>query len=482
MDSFTRRTRQILFKHFDSLMDLIPDGVYISDRSGKTLLVNAPYQGLTGIAANELLGKNVLELKETGVFSTIVNPEVVATGEKVTSVQVVNGRKVVLSGHPIFDTNDQVELVVTFVRDITAFERLKQDIAAQQALLDYYQRQVSSLAPDDTYLEEGIIAASPVSIRLWKAIDKIAPTDATVLIMGETGVGKDVVARRIHRLSQRWGKPYLKVDCSAIPESLVESELFGYAPGAFSGAHHKGKAGFFENANEGTLFLDEIGELSMSMQTKLLRAIEDQEIIRLGSATVTPINVRIVAATNRDLEKAVAKGTFRSDLFYRLKVALIQISPLRDRKEDILSLAKLFLKRFNHKYRKNITFDSQAENILLNYHWPGNVREMENMIHSLVITSSKSKISGRNLPIGLTAKAEGSLPGSRLPDLDLGRRSLKEIIIQLEKEVIDQALATYGSMSKVAEVLQVDRSTLFRKMRSLAGPKPLRKKRPVDRS
>ena len=337
MSNVKTASSEKLINNFDSILDLILDGVYISDSQGTTLKVNEPYERLTGIKAASVIGRNVYDLQDDGVFNNIVNPEVVATGKAVTNVQEVNGLKVVLRGYPVYNEREEVELVVTFVRDITQIDRLKREVAAQRELVDSYQRQMASLNPEAVFQKAGMIAVSGPSVSLLKALDNIAPTDAVVLILGETGVGKDVLARQVHKKSLRKDKPYLKVDCTAIPESLVESELFGYEPGAFSGARAKGKQGLFEMANGGTLFLDEIGELSLPMQTKLLRAIQDQEIIRVGATSVSPIDVRIIAATNRGLEEEVKKGQFRSDLYYRLKVAVLRILPLRERKDEILT-------------------------------------------------------------------------------------------------------------------------------------------------
>jgi transcriptional regulator with PAS, ATPase and Fis domain len=278
-------------------------------------------------------------------------------------------------------------------------------------------------------------------------------------------VGKDVIAKRIYKHSSRKNQRFLKVDCTAIPENLVESELFGYVSGAFSGARSKGKQGLFESANGGTVFLDEIGELSLPMQTKLLRVIQDQEIIRVGSTNVTKIDVRILAATNKNLEKAVSKGTFRSDLFYRLKVAEIDILPLRERRDDILPLIKVFLQRYNAQYGKNIHLSSRAENTLLNYIWPGNVRELQNTIHSIVVNVKTSRASLRNLPRSMSLKADRAVYSSFFEAYDVGSRPLKEIINQIERDLINDTLKIYGSVSKVAEILQVDRTTIFRKRR-----------------
>ena len=256
----------------------------------------------------------------------------------------------------------------------------------------------------------------------------------------------------------------------------MESELFGYAPGAFSGARTKGKQGFFERADGGTLFLDEVGELSLPMQTKLLRAIHDQEVIRVGSTRVTKVDVRIIAATNQDLEESVKKGTFRSDLFYRLKVAVVKIPPLRERRDDILPLLMVFLHRFNKKYGKRVKLSSKAENTLINHDWPGNVRELENMIHSLVVKSLKERISYNDLPSGLATGGKRPETISNLGTYDIGKRPLKEIIGDIEKELINEALTVYKSVGKVAEVLRVDRSTVFRKTRAAPGSRGKKKK------
>ena len=457
--------RKLLGDYYIKILDLLHDGVYISDRHGTTLSVNVPYERLTGIPAHKVVGKNVYDLVDDGIYDVAVNPEVVATGESATSVQEVNGRKVVLHGHPIMDKDGQVELVVTFVRDITIFSRLKDEINAQKDLIDYYQRQVSTLDPEAVFLDEGMVAVSQPSRELLETVHNIAPTDVTVLIVGETGVGKDVIARRVYEHSKRKDLRFLKVDCTAIPENLVESELFGYVAGAFSGARSKGKQGLFESANGGTVFLDEIGELSLPMQTKLLRVIQDQEIIRVGSTNVTKIDVRILAATNRNLEKDVSKGFFRSDLFFRLKVAEVSILPLRERRDDILPLIKVFLQRYNTQYGKNIYLSSRAEKTLLNHTWPGNVRELQNTIHSIVVNTTKNLASLRNLPKSLSRKADRAVYSSFFEAYDVGSRPLKDIVNQIERDLINDALKMYGSVSKVAEILQVDRTTIFRKRR-----------------
>jgi transcriptional regulator with PAS, ATPase and Fis domain len=300
--------------------------------------------------------------------------------------------------------------------------------------------------------------------NLAKMIDKIAVTEATVLILGETGVGKEFFARAIHRASPRADKTFFKLDCTTIPENLIESELFGYVAGAFSGAHAKGKPGLFEMADRGTLFLDEIGELPLAMQVKLLRAIQDQEIIHVGSTRVRKVDVRIVAATNRELEKEVDNERFRSDLYYRLRVAVLNIPPLRERPDDIMPLAHYFLKKYASKYKKELRFGLGIEAAFLGHRWSGNIRELENLIESLVVTCDRPVVDSADL--GNFMRRECVEPKQSLYEsLDTRDRSLKEIMREIESEILTGALQVHGSMAKVAEVLKVDRSTIFRKIK-----------------
>ena len=290
---------------------------------------------------------------------------------------------------------------------------------------------------------------------------RFADTDATVLILGETGVGKDVFGRYLHSISARKDKIMLKVDCGGLAESLAESELFGYQPGAFTGASSKGKTGYFQIADGSTIFLDEIGELPLSMQTRLLRVLQDGEIVRVGSSKPRKIDVRVIAATNRDLAKCVEDGTFRRDLFYRLNVATLRIPPLRERPEDILPLAEHYLKEYTAKYHKSMAFMDVTLDLLLAWHWPGNVRELQNMIHSLVITQKGPLITPDDLPIQISPRK--TTPCSE--EILAPRHSLKEIVAEMERDFLRKAVEAHGSVQKVAELYKVNRSTIFRKLR-----------------
>lgn len=452
-------------KHIDSVLDVLSDGIYISDREGYTLKVNTMYEKLIGLKKEDLIGRKVQDLVKEGVFDVVLNPQIVKTGQPATSVQTTKkGQQLILNGYPIFDEEGKVSLVVTFVRDVTVMSQLREQIASQKKLLEQLRTNVQ-------YINEESIQKFPMNgfksremAHLNRFTEKIAATDATVLILGETGVGKEFFARSIHRASPRSDKTFFKVDCTTIPENLIESELFGYAAGAFSGANIKGKPGLCEMADQGTLFLDEIGELPLGMQVKLLRLLQDQELIPVGSTRVKRVDVRIIAATNRDLEKEIEQGRFRNDLYYRLRVAVLSIPPLRERREDIMPLAHYFLEKYATKYRKERHFCPEIEAIFIGHRWPGNIREMENLIESLVVTCDRPLVETADLS-SCMLREDHDRKRNLYETLDTCDKSLKEIVRDLEREILNRALEIHGSMAKVAELLKLDRSTIFRKLR-----------------
>ena len=453
----------MLHNYVEQLCEAFRDGICITDRHGVIILVNRKHAEITGVAREDILGKNALALVKDGVFDVVLNPEVVQSRQTVVRVQTTaRGRKLVLEGHPVLEPDGEVGCVITFIRDVTTLSELREQLNSQKELLEAFQ-QMNNGDPDKLVKYPRVVNSQTMR-RLYGEAAAIAETDATVLLLGETGVGKDVVARRIHAASPRAGKPFIKVDCGSIPENLIETELFGYTAGSFSGASKNGKAGLIEAANEGTLFLDEIGELPMSMQSRLLRVLQDWEVLRVGSTAPRRVDVRIVAATNKDLEKEVQKGRFRSDLYYRLKVAVLKIPPLNQRKADILPLAHSFLGYYNNKYRKQVSLSPEAEQSLLAYAWPGNVRELENCIQGLVVTSKKEVLDAADLPTGERHAAD---PAQDITSLPLDGRSLKDIMRELEDRVIRAGMKRYGSLSEAARNFQVDRSTLFRKVKAL---------------
>lgn len=442
-------------KYAIEILDVLDEGVYISDKEGVTLHINRAYESITGLHHEEMVGKRVTDLRRAGKFDEILNPDIVRTRLPKSLVQLTKtGRRVVLQGHPVFDDNDDVALVVTFARDTTALSRLEEQLGLQRELIKTYQK---------TILSEGRSAnlplpkpQSPRMLELMAMVQNVAATDATVLLLGETGVGKNFVAKNIHRTSPRFKLPFIEVDCSAIPENLVESELFGYAPGAFSGASEQGKPGYIEMANNGTLFLNEIGELPLHVQAKLLRFLQDQEYVRVGSTEVHRVNVRVISATNKNLEEAIKEKTFREDLYYRIRVAVVNIPPLREREDDIRPLIDYFLTSFTKRYNKMVSFDEEALKTLCKYSWPGNVRELENMLHSIVATTRPDAVLvTQDLPLRvLMNRSERD-----------GKKSLAELVAEFERVEVLRVLRQAPSLAQAAAELGIDRVTLYRKMK-----------------
>jgi transcriptional regulator with PAS, ATPase and Fis domain len=305
------------------------------------------------------------------------------------------------------------------------------------------------------------IANSSSMIRVFEKAKQVANFPTTVLIMGETGVGKEVVASFIHRNSNRADKPFIKVNCSAIPEQLLESELFGYESGAFTGASLKGKAGLFELANGGTLLLDEIGDMSFHLQAKLLRVLQDSEILRLGGQKIIPLNVRVLSSTNRNLKEMMDMSQFSDALYYRLNVVELNILPLRERQEDILPLSAFFLSHFNEKFKLSKTLSPEIKECFIHYYWPGNVRELRNIIENIVVSSGQSVIGMEDLPQRII------MSRSNQPKAPVQGLYMQNAIENLQQEMIKKALAGNSSLRKAAQVLGMDPATLYRLARKL---------------
>ncbi len=463
------RYSELLSRNVESILDALPEGVFISDASGISLRVNRMYEQLTGLTQEQIEGKNVRDLVHEGTFDCILNPEIVRTGRPTTRVQQLkNGKKLVLMGFPVFDSSGQLRLVVTFARDVTLLARLQDQVSGQCRLIDQIHDQLAYVAQGDKKAREPVYASKAME-EVTSLLQRFADTDATVLILGETGAGKDVFARFTHALSPRRDKILLKVDCGGISESLTESELFGYMPGAFTGASSKGKAGYFEIADGSTVFLDEVGELPLAMQTRLLRVLQDGEIMRVGASSPRKVDVRIIAATNRNLAESVEAGTFRRDLFYRLNVATVRIPPLRERREDVRVLAEHFLALYTAKYHKAMAFMDVTLEMMSSYAWPGNVRELQNLVHSMVITLNGPLISPRDLPAQISGMQRDVSPYAE--DVLNAGRPLRDIMAEIERDFLLRAIATHGSVQRVAELFHINRSTIFRKLQVSKGSK-----------
>ncbi|HZJ84535.1 MAG TPA: sigma 54-interacting transcriptional regulator [Syntrophomonadaceae bacterium] len=446
-----------LKEELDALIDASFDGIFITDNKGHVLTVNEAYMRITGFRAEEIEGHNMYDLIESGYYDQSAAIAVIEKGELVTLTQRVKTGKTLLStGNPIYDKNGQVSRVLINCRDLTELNKLKQEVEQVSRLNKHYQEELKRFRLDGC---EGYVAQAQKSKKLMELVTRIGQVDSIVLIQGESGVGKEIVAQELHNNSLRADKPYIKVNCAAIPESLLESELFGYEAGAFTGALKKGKTGFFELADQGTLFLDEIGEFPLNLQASLLRVLQEGEFTRVGGTSPIKVDVRVIAATNRNLAAMVDKNQFREDLYYRLNVIPLYVPPLRERKEEIPELIDFFVDSFNKKYNLNKKITPKLIKRMVEYNWPGNVRELKNYIERAIVTSAEALISEVEIPPTLVGKTHlGEL------NIDLNNNiTLKEAVENFEKSLLSKYIAHHKSTRKTAQALGVSRTTIWRK-------------------
>lgn len=433
------------------------DGVYITDNRGNTLFINDAYTRMSGLKKEEVIGNNLGDLISRGFFLESASLKVIERDEPVTIVDKFrNGKRCLITSSPVHDENGKIIMVITNLRDMTELIYLKKKLDQAEEEMNKYSEQLRSNRL--SHIESKFIGHSKEIKDIKETIEKISDVDATVLIYGETGVGKEVVAQRIHRSSNRWDKPFIRVNCASIPETLFESELFGYEKGAFTGASSNGKPGFFELADKGTILLDEIGEIPLNIQSKLLRVIQEKEITRIGGTISKNIDVRILAATNGNLQKKVKRGLFREDLYYRLNVIPIFVPPLRERKDDIELLASYFLDIYNKDYNKEKKLEDTALRLLRAYSWPGNVRELKNVVERMVLICSDDIISSESI---LKINDRNDLDKINISyDKEI---TLDKAVASVEKQLIERALKSYGTTRKAAEKLDVSQPTIVRK-------------------
>ncbi|MDO9515247.1 MAG: sigma 54-interacting transcriptional regulator, partial [Syntrophales bacterium] len=436
------------------------DGIYVTDGEANTIRVNRAYEDITGIKAPEVVGRNMRDLVDEGYFSESVTLKVLEERKTVTlSQKLKTGKHVLVTGNPFFDDEGGIKMVVTNVRDMTDLDRLNQQLEESLEMARVYRDKLQELQLS-AYKDNEIIRVSRAMRSVCDLVERVCRTDATILFEGETGVGKDRIAEEIHAKSSRAEKGiFVKINCGAIPETLLESELFGYERGAFTGASREGKPGLFEVADKGTLFLDEVESMPLVFQGKLLRALQDFEITRVGGTTPRKVDARLICASNQDLKELVRQKNFRSDLYYRLQVIPVYIPPLRERVEDIPHLITLFLNRFNKKYSKEKVFSRGAIDQLMKYSWPGNVREMVNLIERLVVITLGNRIDANDLPAEIY----------RVPEYEniCQGETLKEQLQCVEMSVIRDAINKYGNARRAAPHLGVDPSTLTRKLKKM---------------
>ena len=452
IESISKKTLELNKELIGAFNEYGDDSLMVTNGSGIIEFAGEKVSSTCGVSPEYLVGKNVYDIEKEGIFSPSVSVKVLETNQPQVVIQKTKiGEELVSVSAPVLNKDGKIEKVISVTRDYSTQMKISKMIAELGESVNF----------EDFRQEEEtdrIVTCNDTMFEIKTLIKMVAPTKATVLINGETGTGKELIAKYICSLSDRKNQPFIKVNCGTISHSIVESELFGYEEGSFTGASKGGKKGLIEAANGGTLFLDEVSELPIEQQVKLLHVLQEKMLIRVGGTEAINLDVRIIAASNRDLEEQVALGNFREDLYYRLNVIPIVIPPLRDRKEDIPLLSKHFFKRFCSIYNKQMHISNEAISALEKYTWPGNIRQLENTMERLVLTTPKHIITVDDLPVMFRKETEtAAVKVSKIIHLDTA-------IKELEKELITMALDEYGTTVKAAEVLGINQSTVSRKM------------------
>ncbi|MFO7813953.1 MAG: sigma 54-interacting transcriptional regulator [Pelovirga sp.] len=463
LDIMTRRhpSFNTLSRELDTIIDSSSDGLFVCDAHANVIRMNPASEKIHQISANAVVGRNMRALIEEGFIDRSAALEASISRERVSLLQNKGGHKLISIATPVFDEHSELIRVVVSERDVTEIDALQRELEKQEALKNSLRDQM--LAMQQAELEsQQIIARSPQMIRAVQQAMRVAKADSSVFILGESGVGKGLIAHLIHTHSARAGQPLIKINCGAIPESLIEAELFGYEKGAFTGALNSGKPGQFELADGGILFLDEIAELPLGSQVKLLRFLEDGKITRLGDTKGRKLDVRVLAATHQNMEEMVEQGRFRLDLYYRLNVIPIQIPALRDRSECIIPLIHHYLEEFGKRSGSSKRMTRAALDALCGYSFPGNVRELMNICERLVVMAETDVVDVDDLPGQISAVPVS--PGAHSCPLPIGL-PLKDALERMEKEILTRALCTHHSQLEIAESLGVNQSTIARKLK-----------------
>ena len=454
------------YEFYEDVFDNMPDALYVLDDKGNMIYVNYAMIKKFDIPRDELLRYNVFDMYDDGLIDYVISKNVYEQKKEVVMCQKIfnsHGKELMqmVSQMPILNDKGDIQYIIGVMRD------MEELIGYYYDALNKYQtvKDIGSKRSDDNKL---LVYNSPQMSDLIRILNNVAPTDANILVQGESGTGKEVLAEYIHQMSERRDKEMVRINCAAFPETLLESELFGYEKGSFTGALGSGKKGLIETADGSTLFLDEINSLPLALQGKILRTIETKMVQRIGSDRPKKIDFRLIAATNEDLSECIKKKTFRADLYYRMNVIPAIIPPLRDRPSDIEPLIEYFLNKYCKKYGKEKTFGPEAMNVLKNYSWPGNVRELKNFVERIVLISASSVYCIKSIPPQmlngqLLSPSSSGNGGNSGCQFDI-RMSLEENLNAFEKQIIESVVQQYGSGKSAAEVLRVNQSTISRKM------------------
>ena len=450
------------------ILNVITDAVFIDDADGICQWCNDACEEMYNIEYDEIVGRHVEDLEKSGIFTPSVTRRVLEEKREITIIHENRfGRRLLTTGSPVFVPMTSGEWVAAgegrYSRTIAFVLTTSRDITQISTVQEHPDTPGSALlkagnldVPEDVG-SSFIVSESEAMHNVMALTKKLASVNTTVLITGESGVGKGLIARRLHEEGVRWKKPFVTVNCGAIPENLIESELFGYVAGAFTGSRADGKQGLFEAAQDGTIFLDEISELPLNLQVKLLQVIQERQITPVGGTRPIPVDVRIISATNRNLEELVKAGRFREDLYYRLNVVPINVPSLRERPADIIPLIQMNIARCNRELGETKSISPDALSILLKYPWPGNIRELQNIIERLVITTSHNVITEDDIFIFIKEAAEDN-------QINYADTSLAAALERAEKEILSRALENYKSTRAIARVLKVSQPTIVRKL------------------
>lgn len=436
----------------EAMMSAVDERLIVVNKEGYIEALSKAYSEFLGVEPKTVIGRHVSEVIENTRMDVVTKTGVAELGQ----FQDINGEKMIATRIPIIKDGEVIGAFgrVLF-RNARDLENLRDKLSSIEMELNMYRKTFGKINTAK-YMVEDIIGECEIMKELKESVKKVAKTNSSVLILGESGTGKELFAHSIHSASMRKKEPFICVNCGTIPEQLIESELFGYEEGAFTGAKKGGKMGLFQAAHGGTIFLDEVGDLPLPMQVKLLRVLQDKEIQKVGSNVREPINVRVVAATNKSLEEMIKEGQFRSDLYYRLNVVTLNIPALRERKDDLVLLINSLLSKISQRESLGaITVSTQAMQLLKNYDWPGNVRELENVLERAInFIGTDKKIQPNHLPSRITGM-----------EVAADMRNLKEIIESAELEGIKNALRqSKNRKTKAAQQLGISRTTLYEKM------------------
>ncbi|AUA36649.1 sigma-54 dependent transcriptional regulator [Clostridioides difficile] len=464
---------------YQKILEASHDEICVSDDKGIIIYCNKAFEENYGLKKEDILGKNVSFLEDSGYSTKSPIPIVLKTKTKFSLEQdTQTGKKLIITATPIFDENGNLEFTVENCRDITELNNIKNKLEDTKKQVKKYKSEVETLYRTALRIEDTVIMDGIVMRPIINTVNHVSKTDVSVLLLGESGTGKSSLARYIHHNSNRSNGPFITINCATISPQLLESELFGYTSGAFTGASTKGKVGLVELANGGTLFLDEIGDIPQNLQAKFLQLIQDRTFTPVGSLKNKKVDIRIISATNADLVSKVKEKKFREDLYYRLNVIEIKLPPLRERRDNLVEIIKYYFNRYSSDFNLNKTISKEAMDAIANYRFPGNIRELQNIIQKILLTCTDNHITIDDLPNILTKNIHITNNGNKTHISQINKviisdskstnyknKNFDTLIKEYEKNIILDAYEKFGSSYKVAKHLEISQSKANRLIR-----------------